>query len=90
MIHYPHLSDITLTHTGSSVPHSSDSVGRNSVVHHLIYCPLIQSVIIDCYLEVDAMKVSVLMTSVVPDFWYFSLLEEWRCAMNLKFGEENN
>ncbi len=71
MIHYPHLSDITLNHTGSSVPHSSDIVGRNSVVHHLIYCPLIQSVIIDCYLEVDAMKVSVLMTSVVPDLVLF-------------------
>lgn len=73
-MHYPHLSAITLNHTGSSVPHSSDSVGHNSVVHHLIYCPLIQSVlpvIIDCCLEVDVMKVSVLMTSVVPDFWYF-------------------
>lgn len=71
MIHYPHLSDIALNHTDSSVPHSSDSVGHNNVVRHLIYCPLIQSVIIDCYLEVDAMKVSVLMTSVVPYFWYF-------------------
>lgn len=71
-MHCPHLSAITLNHTGSSVPHSSDSVGRNSMEHHLIYSPLIQSVlpvIIDYFLEVDVIKVSVLM---IPDVVVFS------------------
>lgn len=59
-MHCPHLSAITLNHTGSSVPYSSDSVGWNSMEHHLIYCPLIQSVlpvIIDYFFEVDELVV---------------------------------
>lgn len=90
MIHYPHLSDIALNHTDSSVPHSSDSVGHNNVVRHLIYCPLIQ-----CYnrlLPRGGCNESQCFNDIGCTIFLvlFPLLEEWRCAMDLKFGEENN
>lgn len=76
-MHNPHLFAITLNHTGSAVPHSSDSVVRSSMDHILIYCPLIQCVlpvIIDCCLEVDVMEVSALMRRIyqILNLWFLA------------------